>query len=42
MVTAAKRRELLSEFHPAVRTWFDAAFAEPTLAQRKGAADLRR
>ncbi len=32
----ANRRDPLPQFHPAVRTWFEAAFVEPTLAQRKG------
>ena len=30
------RRDPLREFHPAVQAWFEAAFAKPTLAQRKG------
>src|SRR5690606_39505409 len=37
---ASKRRDPLPEFHPAVRGWFEAAFAEPTLAQRKGWAPI--
>jgi len=32
----ATRRDPLAPFHPAVRLWFEAAFAEPTPAQRKG------
>jgi ATP-dependent Lhr-like helicase len=30
----------LREFHPAVQTWFRAAFREPTIAQRKGWAPI--
>src|SRR5215831_14587868 len=29
-------RDVLDGFHPAVRSWFRSAFAEPTLAQRRG------
>ena len=30
------KRDALAGFHPAVRDWFRASFAEPTAAQRKG------
>jgi ATP-dependent Lhr-like helicase len=33
---AAPQRDPLQEFHPAVRTWFEAAFARPTAAQVQG------
>ncbi|MFO7565281.1 MAG: DEAD/DEAH box helicase, partial [Enhygromyxa sp.] len=36
----SKRRDPLSQLHPAVRGWFEAAFTEPTLAQRKGWAPI--
>jgi ATP-dependent Lhr-like helicase len=32
----ASRRDPLREFHPVVRAWFEAAFDEPTAAQRQG------
>ena len=32
----SKRRDPLREFHPAVRGWFEAAFARPTPAQLQG------
>jgi ATP-dependent Lhr-like helicase len=33
---AAKHRDPLPDFHPAVRTWFEAAFERPTAAQIQG------
>ena len=36
MRAAAKHRDPLQEFHPAVRTWFEAAFPRPTAAQVQG------